>query len=163
MGEGPLHQVSGKVPGGLADEGPARVLGDAEDGTDVAPTRLPRLRSSPWARPQLQLRFSRPRRTISSTTSLVIGGRPGPRRPASSPPVPASLSVPATSLGVTRKVGQAFRVAGVTVVASERELESAGPLLSTSCLAPPLPGAVGRLPGRLELPLPASSRAIASP
>ena len=48
--------------------------------TDAAPTRMPSLRSSPWMRTQPQLRFSRPRRTISSTSSAPIGGRPGPRR-----------------------------------------------------------------------------------
>ncbi len=50
--------------------------------TDVAPTRMPSLRSSPWMRTQPQLRFSRPRRTISSTSSALIGGRPGPLCPA---------------------------------------------------------------------------------
>ena len=58
------------------------------------------LGSSPWMRTQPQLRFSRPRRKISSTSSALIAGRPRPRcrrharhlrRPASSVPTEQGL------------------------------------------------------------------------
>jgi hypothetical protein len=38
------------------------------------------LRSSPWMRTHPHRRFSRPRRRMSSTSSSLIGGRPGLRR-----------------------------------------------------------------------------------
>jgi hypothetical protein len=47
---------------------------------DVADTQIPSFRSSPWMRTHPQIRFSRPRPTMSPTSSSLIGGRPGPRR-----------------------------------------------------------------------------------
>jgi hypothetical protein len=46
---------------------------------ELAETRMPRPRSSPWTRTQPQRRFSRAIRTMSSTSSSDMGGRPGPR------------------------------------------------------------------------------------
>jgi hypothetical protein len=42
----------------------------------VAPTRMPRPRSSPWIRTHPQRAFSIARRRISSRTCEDIGGRP---------------------------------------------------------------------------------------
>ncbi len=46
---------------------------------ELAEMRMPRPRSSPWTRTQPQRRFSRAIRTMSSTSSSLMGGRPGPR------------------------------------------------------------------------------------
>jgi hypothetical protein len=46
---------------------------------ELAETRIPSFRSSPWMRTHPQRRFSRPSRTMRSTSSSLIGGRPGPR------------------------------------------------------------------------------------
>ena len=46
---------------------------------ELAETRMPRPRSSPWMRTQPQRRFSWAIRTMSSTSSSLMGGRPGPR------------------------------------------------------------------------------------
>ena len=46
---------------------------------ELAETRMPRPRSSPWMRTQPQRRFSRAIRAMSSTSSSLMGGRPGPR------------------------------------------------------------------------------------
>ena len=63
---------------------PAPSHGGGGRATDVAPTRMPSLASSPWIRTQPQLRFSRPSRTISSTRSGAVlrrhGLGPAPRR-----------------------------------------------------------------------------------
>jgi len=47
---------------------------------ELAETRIPSFRSSPWIRTHPHRRFSRPRRTMRSTRPAAIGGRPGPRR-----------------------------------------------------------------------------------
>jgi hypothetical protein len=46
---------------------------------ELAETRIPSFRSSPWMRTHPQRRFSRPRRTMRPTSSSLIGDRPGPR------------------------------------------------------------------------------------
>ena len=46
---------------------------------ELVETLMPRPRSSLWMRTQPQLRFSRAIRTMSSTSSSLMGGRPGPR------------------------------------------------------------------------------------
>jgi len=60
---------------------------------------------------QPQLRFSRPRRTISSTSSALIAGRPGPRRRrhARHFRCPASLCQRSSVPGVTRKARHRYR------------------------------------------------------
>ena len=85
----------------------------AEDPTDRArrdaDPELSELTLDAHASPR---RFSRPRRTISSTSSSLIGGRPGPRCARHRRHLRGELTVPAEEgLGVTRKVRNALEEA----------------------------------------------------
>lgn len=59
----------------------------------VAPTLIPSFLSSPWTRMHPQLRFSRPRRTMSSKVDSGSAGRP-PLCRFRHPPPPALGGLP---------------------------------------------------------------------
>jgi hypothetical protein len=78
---------------------------------ELAETRMPRPRSSPWTRTQPQRRFSRTSRTMSSTSSSLMGGRPGPRVDRQRRPLrlESSRCQQRSVSGVTRKERQRHR------------------------------------------------------